>query len=221
MRPIHLLVVAVGAAAIAAPCPRPAEACGNAMILATDANVRAIKEAEEKLNDGNPAEAATVAEKKLLPAPLVANWHSMTVNAGTKDKAELLANRALRIFTLACVRLDGAIGPWGNAMPWKRKANVQWATSLLKGLHWAKPGDAASKTDYAEALAKTGAPEAKTMLEELAARDVLATPYAYAALAALRASADDAAGRDAALAKCKTMAAKPSICEPPRQKPAG
>src|SRR5262249_53126783 len=121
MRPIHLVVVAVGAVAVAAPCLRPAEACGNAIILATDENVRAIKQADGKLNDGNPAEAAAVAEKLLLPAPRIANWHSMTVSVGTKDKMALLGNRALRIFSLACVRLDGAIGPWGNAMPWKRK----------------------------------------------------------------------------------------------------
>ncbi|MFN7135430.1 MAG: hypothetical protein ACK4N5_25375, partial [Myxococcales bacterium] len=100
MRSIHLLVVAVGATAVAAPCPRPAEACGNTIILATDENVRAIKQADEKLNDGNPAEAAAVAEKLLLPTPRVASWHSMTVSVDTKDKMALLGNRALRIFSL-------------------------------------------------------------------------------------------------------------------------
>src|SRR5262249_46508678 len=133
------------------------------------------------------------------------------------DKATLLLNRGLRIYALASVRLDGAVGP-SDA---DRSKNVEWGTEVLRALSAMKQADALSKTDYAEALAKTNGADAKTLLEDLAARDVLATPYAYAALAALRAAAGDAAGRDAALARCTTMAAKPSICVLPAPKPNG
>jgi hypothetical protein len=61
--------------------------------------------------------------------------------------------------------------------------------------------------------------EAKAILEDLAQKDVLATPYAYAALAQLRDAAGDAAGRDEALAKCRTMAASKSICAAPAAAP--
>jgi predicted Zn-dependent protease len=119
------------------------------------------------------------------------------------------------------VRRDGEFGPADNAKPENRRVNLVWSTNILKGLAAIKAGDPASRTDYAEALAKINAAEAKTMLEDLARKDLLTTPYAYATLAALRASAGDAKGRDEALAKCATMAATKSICEPNKAKPSG
>jgi hypothetical protein len=222
MRPSHALVLALGAVAVAAlptVVTRPAAACGNSVILATDANVRAVKQAEDKLNDGAPAEAAaSILALKQLDFVLSPETQ---INFGAFRKDLLLANRAVRIFALACIRLDGSIGPWGNTKPEHRQMNVDWAAKMLKALSTAKQNDAASKTDKGEALARTSPAEAKPILEELAQKDVLATPYAYAALARLRAAAGDAAGRDEALAKCKTMAAKPGICEPAPPKPNG
>ncbi len=223
IRRARFMVLALGALAfaVATPAARRAEACGNAIIFATDENVRAVKAAEEKLNDGDPTEAAASIEKRVF-GPRPADWLNAEVSFNGVSKTAALGNRTLRIIALACVRLDGAIGPWGNAKPQQRKANVQWATSTsLQAIAATKPTDAVGKADYAEALAKTSGSEAKKRLEDLAAKDVLATPYAYAALAALRGSSGDAKGRDEALARCRTMAAKKSICEPPAPKPNG
>jgi hypothetical protein len=208
------LLLALVAGSVVGPGLRRADACGNSVIFATDEHVRAVKRAESTLNDGSPAEAAALIQA--LKHKYFQIDRYTRPGAGNGSQGFLLANRALRVFSLACVRLGGAIGPWG---PDQRRRNVEWATRILEDLTLIKPGDAASKTDYAEALAKTNASAAKPMLEELAAKDVLTTPYAYAVLAALRASSGDAAGRDEALARCKKMAAKASICEGPKPRP--
>jgi hypothetical protein len=206
------------AAAMACTLPAlPASACGNAYILATDANVRAVKDAEAKLNDGKPAEAAKLIAKKAK------NIDKPWVYVNTKDPGPraLLLNRSIRIYALATVRLGGTLGPNGKGArsSVQRKENIDWATSLLKSLFEAKPGDAAAKTDYGEALARTDAAAAKPLLEDLATRDVLATPYAYAALASLRDAAGDGEGRDAATARCRLMAVDKAVCE--ARKPSG
>jgi len=213
MRPVHMLALLAVTASVRAA--RPADACPNAVIYATDANVRAIAQAESKLDDGDPGPAAAIVKKRVTG---LNKWDAKWVfPRPDQSKQSLLLNRALRIYALACVRLDGAVGPVaGDAAE-----NVNWGTRVLEQLSAMKKADARSRTDYAEALAKTNGAVAKTILEELADRDVLVTPYAYAALALLRDGAGDATGRDAALARCRTMAAKPSICDAPTPKPPG
>ena len=207
--------MAIGAVvATAAPAPRLAEACGNAVILQTDASVRAIKEAGEKLDDGSPREAAAIVEKT------IENVEMARVNVVTTNKWLLLVNRGLRVYALAAARTGGALGPVPATKPELRKQNVDWATAILKGLTAVKPNDAAARTDYGEVLATSKPSEAKAILEELAQKDVLATPYAYAALARLRDAEGDAAGRDEALAKCRTMASNKSVCGAPAAAPA-
>jgi hypothetical protein len=216
-RAIQALFFAIGtsAAVLTIPSPRSSEACGNPIVFATDETVRALKQADEMLNDGKPAEAAALVQKKIknlaegYPVP------------GDKSKSALLVNRGLRILALASVRLDGEFGPWNKDKAGERTLNVKWSTRVLKGLYEIKAGDAGSKTDYAEALAKTSATEAKGLLEDLAQKDLVTTPYGYAALAALRAAAGDAKGRDEAIARCTTMAAKKTICDLPKPKPNG
>ncbi|MFT3766473.1 MAG: hypothetical protein QM820_13310 [Minicystis sp.] len=83
---------------------------------------------------------------------------------------------------------------------------------MLERLVRERPNDAAKQSDFGEGLAKTQPADARKILEDLAKRDVVTTPYAYAALARLRAAAGDTKGRDEALAKCKPMAKVASIC---------
>src|SRR5262249_48198713 len=158
--------------------------------LETDETVRAIKEADEKLDAGSPAEAVAIVDKTIPHLP------EAQVVVGSTKKWDLLLNRSIRIYALASVRLGGAVGPYQPQYPGARRRNVGWATTRLKGLAAVKPGDAVAKGDYGEALAASKPAEAKKILEELAEKDVLATPYAYAALARLRDAGGDAAGRD-------------------------
>ncbi len=69
-------------------------------------------------------------------------------------------------------------------------------------------------TDLGEVLARDArtANEALTILGRLAASDLVTSARGYRALAALRETAGDAAGRDAALARCKTMAKTGDVC---------
>ncbi|MEZ4474486.1 MAG: hypothetical protein R3F60_27595 [bacterium] len=79
--------------------------------------------------------------------------------------------------------------------------------------HEKRPDEPAITGLYAEALAATGkGAEARPLLEKLAEADLMPGPDAWRTLAGLRAEAGDAAGRDAALEKCKAVAPKAARC---------
>jgi hypothetical protein len=193
-----LMLIAAVAALWALP-PSRGDACENA-VLATDESVASVKKAEEILNGGDPVEARR-------------RIHEILGGADEFDErtpsAKGLTKRAKRIIALANVRLD-------DLRSEHREVLLDNAVLVLSRLAEDSPGDAAKKADLAEALARTNAGKAKKILEDLAKRDVVATPYAYAALARLRASDGDEKGRDEAMARCKQMA-KPekvrSICK--------
>src|SRR5262249_39426058 len=116
-------------------------------------------------------------------------------------------NRARRILALATIRLDpdGASGE-------RRHAILVGALIELGRLAKERPEDPAKQSDLGEALAKTKPADPPKVREDLAKRDVVTTPYAYAALARLRAASGDAKGRDEAIARCKPMAKVATIC---------
>jgi hypothetical protein len=189
--------LAAGLAVIAAAWvsfPSRGDACENA-VLATDENVAAVKDAERLLDEGKPAAARKRLKKAL--GDLDEFKPDTPVNRA-------LANRVRRIRALAIVRLDAD--------------GAQGAADTLRRISKADSNNAAKQTDLAEALARVRPAVGRKLLEGLAQRDVLATPYAYAALARLRGETGDAPGRDGALAKCKLMAKVKSICklEPPK-----
>ncbi|HRI72317.1 MAG TPA: hypothetical protein PK156_49120 [Polyangium sp.] len=183
-------------AALSALVPADAIACGN-VVLATDKAIATVKEAEKLLNDGNPAEARLKIEALMNGA---SGFDEQT------PSAKGLANRANRIISLANVRIDDRKGEG-------RRVILGGAVYFLSRIAKDNPNDAAKMTDLGEALAKTNPPKAKKILEDLAARDIMTTPYAYAALARLRAADGDEKGRDDAVAKCKQMAKVESICK--------
>jgi predicted Zn-dependent protease len=174
-----------------------------------------VKEAERILDDGNPREAlgrvrALLAGKrsggppKARPCARVQQSDSDFFEE-EKPTTKGLTRRAHRILALANLRLDACTGA-------ERGEFIEDAVRTLQYFVEQAPNDAAKETDLGEALARTGAPNAKRILEDLAKRDVLATPYAYAALARLRARSGDKTGSEVALARCKTMAKVASIC---------
>jgi hypothetical protein len=194
-----ILAAVVASAAV----PSPSDACGNA-VLATDKVVAAVKEAEQILDDGDPADARARVDAILGQAEGFGD--GTPVSRG-------LTRRVQRIRALASVRLD----PDGHSGE-HRKALLALAVGSLRWLLGDTPNDAAKLSDLGEALAKTSPADARKVLEDLARRDVVATPYAYAALAGLRAAAGDTAGRDEALARCRTMAKAAAICGVPAAK---
>ncbi len=183
-------------AALSALAPADAIACENA-VLATDKDIAAVKEAEKILNAGDPVEARRRIKAIMGGAD---EFEEET------PSAKGLTNRAKRIIALADVRIDDRKGEF-------RKVILNNAVYVLSTISKESPNDPAKKADLGEALAKTNPPKAKKILEDLASRDIVTTPYAYAALARLRAADGDEKGRDEAVAKCKQMAKVESICK--------
>lgn len=70
------------------------------------------------------------------------------------------------------------------------------------------------QTELAEALARLPEfrAEARSLLEKLAARDLIASAQGYAALAELRAGAGDVDGGKVALLRCQKMSKTPALC---------
>jgi hypothetical protein len=194
--PVQLL----GGAALvfAATAPTGARACMNA-VVETDETVAAMKKAERILDEGDPEDARGRVEA--LRGDLASLERKGTATApGLRD-------RATRILALADVRIEGA-GHDAAA----RRAVLGRAVAKLERIAEDSPKDAAKQTDLGEALAGIRPDEAGEILEDLAGRDVVTTPYGYAALARLRAAAGDAKGRDEALARCRPMTKVPAIC---------
>lgn len=193
--------LSLAASGVGAPS---AQACGNSVLREVDPRMRMVARAERALEDGEHTKAA-VGALQAFP-----DIHQ--TKGGT-----WLATRAARVLALAAVRTGGSLTvgkDFRGTTPEERSANLAWATSTMRELNKARPNDPAVQTDLAETLAATKASEgeAKAMLEALATKDLVATAQGYAALARLRAAARDAAGRDAALAKCKGMASDPGVC---------
>jgi predicted Zn-dependent protease len=209
---LHRIIVV--AAALWASTPSRGDACPNA-VLATDKTVAAVKEAEKILDDGDPAEALRRIRALLgqvrprnrrAPAKHICEFISDADEFEAKTpSANGLTDRAHRIISLSNIRIDDCQGE-------KRAELLAQASSMLEEFAKARPNDAAKQADLGEALAKTRPREARKILEGLAKRDVVSTPYAYAALARLRAADGDEKGRDEALARCKPMAKVESIC---------
>ena len=209
---LHRILVV--AAVLWASTPSRGDACVNA-VLATDKTVSAVKEAEKSLADGDPAEALrrirallgqAPPRNRRAPAKPICEFISDADAFEEKTpSARGLTDRAHRIISLANVRIDGCKGE-------ERAKLLAQAVEVLEGLAKASPNDAAKQADLGEALAKIRPREARKTLEKLVKRDVVSTPYAYAALARLRAADGDEKGRDGALARCKLMAKVKSIC---------
>ena len=198
--------------------PMEAHACGGEWfpILEIDPRIRGVAQAEKDLDAGRSAQAGA-SVVRMIP-------HIKALN-GTKSA---IVGRAERVLSLALARGDGALarpaeiprevqGTWLGGTAEARSANLAWAARVLERQLERRSDDPALITDLAETLARIDAerPRARRMLEELAARDLVATAEGYRALAELRAQAGDEHGRVAALERCRALAGKasPTSCQ--------
>ena len=139
-----------------------------------------------------------------------------------------LRDRAQRVAAVASVRGRGQVDlntPMAKG-PQRRNAGVpaglppeeaarqlKWAVELLAQHHQAKADDPAGASLYGEGLAVQGkTAEAGKILEDLATRDLVPDAFGWRALAQVRAATGNAAGRDAALEKCRAVAVKADLC---------
>ena len=142
---------------------------------------------------------------------------------GSKDP---LVVRAERVLAVAIARSNGTLaleqevpsevlGHWLGKTHADHDKNMSWSVAALRRELAAKQGDPGITTDLGEALSKVdgGSEEARTLLESLAARDLVATPQGYKALAELRSQKGDEAGQQVAMKRCESMASATKICE--------
>jgi hypothetical protein len=212
--PVVRLALCLGAVTSALVGAADARACGGEEIMpAVDYRVMGVAQAEQALRDGREV-AAAGSILRMFPEI-----------RGLKHEKDPLLNRAFRVLAMAATRAGGALrvekevpreilGTWRGAGAGERQANLEWSITTLRRLNEHRRNDPALQTDLGEALSKVDAhgAEALKVLGDLADKDLISSPEAYAALARLRAQTGDAAGRDAAAARCGTMTRDAAVC---------
>jgi hypothetical protein len=192
-----------------------ARACGGEWYpeVAIDHRIQGVARAEKALANGNRL-AAAASVIRMMP-------HIKTL----KSKPSSLVGRAERVLAVALSRSQGALavesevpaevlGAWRGAKESESAANLVWSVGVLERQSSAKADDVSLKTDLAEAMARVPErrAEARTILEDLAKRDLIASPEGYAALASLRSQSGDQDGQKLALKRCEAMAKSQDAC---------
>ncbi|HYP90834.1 MAG TPA: hypothetical protein VEQ59_21855 [Polyangiaceae bacterium] len=195
--------------------PPDARACGGEWYpeVAVDPRIHGVAQAEKSLQSGNRI-AAAASVIRMMP-------HIKSLK-GTPGS---LVGRAERVLAVALSRSSGALplasevsaevrGSWQGGKSGERAANLEWSIQVLKRQVDSKTDDVSLATDLAEAMARVPArrAEARVMLEDLAQRDLIASPEGYAALAALRSESGDTNGQKLALQRCEAMAKTRGAC---------
>ena len=208
-------VVAMGIGMSAAALTRDARACGGEWYpeVNIDHRIHGVAQAEKALSNGNRL-AAAASVIRMMP-------HIKTLKA----KPGSLVARAERVLAVALSRSQGALavqgevpaevlGAWRGAKESESNANLAWSVDVLRRQSNDKADDVSLKTDLAEAMARLSQhrPEARTILEDLAKRDLIASPEGYATLALLRSQSGDQDGQKLALKRCEAMAKSQDAC---------
>jgi predicted Zn-dependent protease len=180
-----------------------------------DPRIRGVAEAEKTLAKGDYVAAAgsvvrMIPQIETLPA------------RGSRDP--LLA-RAARVLSVAIARRGGklalerevpkqVLGHWLGKSQVDQRKNLAWSVNTLRRALALKQDDPGLMTELGEALAvlDSGREEARSILESLAERDLVASPQGYKVLAELRQQAGDEAGQMLAMKRCENMAAGSDIC---------
>jgi uncharacterized protein (DUF2267 family) len=209
------LALALAALSTVTATAADAVACGGEWYpeIVVDPRIDGVARTEKSFDKGKHA-AAAAAVIRMMP-------HVRDLN----PKKSTLVARGMRVLAVAIARENGALpvaselprhirGAWLGEKAGDREANLAWAVQTLRTIDTVKQSDPASRTDLAEALARveTHRAEARTILEELAKKDLVATPEGYAVLAELRRGAGDQKGVQLALQRCEAMAQKSEIC---------
>lgn len=174
------LLMALGATAAS----DEAAACGNGVERRLHDHVMAIAKAEKDVADGKP---------RLAAMQVLNRYPTIRTQAIGRNT---VADRALRVMARAVVRTGGGIDA-GDRFPGstdaERKTNLNWAIRVHHAFVNHDPADASAKADYGEALARIPErhAEARRVLSELSAGDLIGSAQAYAALAELRRQAGD------------------------------
>ena len=218
MKKIALVIAALAIVPAFSAVTSDANACGMSVRLepvkAKPSPVQEIARAEKSLEGGNNTEAAKT---------VLANFANVrSAEAG----ANPLETRALRVFALAVVRSNGVVnernaGSW-TQNEWTPAANLEWAVQSLREIDAKRPNDPTVQADLGEALAKLPRTqdESLKLLSGLEKKDLMGSPFAYAALAKIRGDKGDTAGQQAAIKRCEEMSKVPGVCKPATTAPA-
>lgn len=194
---------------------REVEACGGEWYpeVMVDPRIHGVAQAEKQLASGNRL-AAAASVIRMMP-------HLKSLKA----KPGSLVGRAERVLAVALSRSHGTLrvssevpldvlGSWQGAKDGESSANLAWSVEVLKRQADAKQDDVGLKTDLAEAMTRVPErrAEARAILEDLAKRDLIASPEGYAALAELRSQSGDSDGQKLALKRCEAMAKTQDAC---------
>lgn len=208
-------VLAIGMCMGLSSVSHVAKACGGEWYpeVTVDPRIHGVAQAEKALQSGKHL-AAAASVLRMMP-------HIKTL----KSKPSSLVGRAERVLAVALSRAQGALpvqsevprevlGAWAGAKDGEAGQNMAWSVEVLKRQSGTKSDDVALKTDLAEAMARLPEhrQEARTILEDLAKRDLIASPEGYAALALLRSQSGDADGQKLALKRCEAMAKNQDAC---------
>ena len=192
-----------------------AEACGGEWypVMQVDPRIQGVARAETSLPSGKPGLAAA-SVIRMMP-----HIKSLKASPGS------LVGRAERVLALALARSGGSlaiahevpreyVGSWVGDKPGQAQQNIAWSLEVLRRQVNAKSDDVSLKTDLAETLARIPEhrAEARAILEDLARRDLVASPEGYATLAALRSDSGDSEGQKLALKRCEAMAKSQDAC---------
>lgn len=207
--------LSLGVCLSASALTQAAKACGGEWypVMQVDPRIHGVAQAEKALSNGKHL-AAAASVIRMMP-------HIKTLKA----KPGTLVGRAERVLALALARSEGALpvarevprevlGSWLGEKDGDSAQNLAWSINVLRRQSDSKADDVSLKTDLAEALARTpdARTEARSILEDLAKRDLIASPEGYATLASLRSQSGDADGQRLALKRCEAMAKSQDAC---------
>ncbi len=200
------LSVSMALAGAAWLAPTPADACGNSIRHKIHKPTKSVKKAEQLLADGK-YERAVEMVRGLYP----------TVHRFQHGEANELQLRGQRVVALAVIR-SGGQAQVGSKLRGRdvqaREVRLAWATMALDVQTWHDPDDLVLRTELAEALATNPVHHARahTILDDLARRDLMPTARGYMILAALEKTRGDEDQSQAALNRCKEIAAGRGGC---------
>jgi hypothetical protein len=202
--------------AVGGSLTRDAAACGGEWgpaLFEPDHRPRVIPLAEKALEEGRTVAAAGYVIRAMP--------HIRSLDPTRAPIVE----RAQRVLALALAQHSGALpiqlevpgyarGTWEGRETEQRATNLHWAVGSLEKMMEGNEEDAALETDLAFVMAKLPErrAEARTRLERLAARDLIASAEGYATLAELRAASGDRDGQKLALVRCLAMAKAKDLC---------
>lgn len=192
-----------------------AEACGGEWYpeVMVDPRIHGVAQAEKSLASGKRL-AAAASVIRMMP-------HIKSLKA----KPGSLVGRAERVLAVALSRSSGklavssevpqeVLAGWQGSKEGESATNLAWSVDVLRRQSSAKQDDVGLKTDLAEAMSRVPErrAEARAILEDLAQRDLIASPEGYAALAVLRSQSGDSDGQKLALRRCEAMAKSQDAC---------